>query len=71
MMLTGVVGLYVGRIHAEVKGRPLYVVNEQAGFDPLAAVEPLVAEPQGELDLDGFPEPLAEQRERLVRYAAR
>jgi dolichol-phosphate mannosyltransferase len=67
MMLTGVVGLYVGRIHAEVKGRPLYVVNEQAGFEPAV----LAAEPQGELDLDGFPEPLAEQRQRLARYAAR
>ena len=33
MLLTGIVGLYVGRIHAEVKGRPLYVVREQLGFD--------------------------------------
>ncbi len=34
MLLTGIVGLYVGRIHAEVKRRPLYVVQKRAGFDP-------------------------------------
>jgi polyisoprenyl-phosphate glycosyltransferase len=34
MLLTGIVGLYVGRIHAEVKGRPLYVVQKRLGFDP-------------------------------------
>jgi glycosyltransferase involved in cell wall biosynthesis len=33
MLLTGIVGLYVGRIHAEVKGRPLYVVQKRLGFD--------------------------------------
>jgi dolichol-phosphate mannosyltransferase len=33
MLTTGVVGLYVGRIHAEVKGRPLYVVETRFGFD--------------------------------------
>jgi dolichol-phosphate mannosyltransferase len=33
MILTGIVGLYVGRIHAEVKQRPLYVVATRAGFD--------------------------------------
>jgi glycosyltransferase involved in cell wall biosynthesis len=32
MILTGIMGLYVGRIHGEVKRRPLYVVAEQAGF---------------------------------------
>ncbi len=31
MLLTGIVGLYVGRIHSEVKGRPLYVVAEDVG----------------------------------------
>jgi len=42
MLLTGIVGLYVGRIHAEVKGRPLYVVQEQLGFDhdQLASARP-------------------------------
>ncbi len=33
MLLTGIVGLYVGRIHAEVKRRPLYVVADKIGFD--------------------------------------
>jgi polyisoprenyl-phosphate glycosyltransferase len=33
MMMTGLIGLYVGRIHAEVKGRPLYVVERAVGFD--------------------------------------
>ncbi|HEX2135645.1 MAG TPA: glycosyltransferase family 2 protein [Microvirga sp.] len=33
MILTGIVGLYVGRIHAEVKRRPLYVVDRMTGFD--------------------------------------
>jgi glycosyltransferase involved in cell wall biosynthesis len=33
MLMTGIVGLYVGRIHAEVKGRPLYVVGRRVGFE--------------------------------------
>ncbi|MCA1475579.1 glycosyltransferase family 2 protein [Bradyrhizobium sp. NBAIM08] len=33
MLMTGIVGLYVGRIHAEVKRRPLYVIQKRAGFD--------------------------------------
>jgi glycosyltransferase involved in cell wall biosynthesis len=32
MLMTGIVGLYVGRIHAEVKQRPLYVVQERLGY---------------------------------------
>ena len=33
MLMTGIVGLYVGRIHAEVKRRPLYVVQKKLGFE--------------------------------------
>ncbi|WP_213739404.1 glycosyltransferase family 2 protein [Bradyrhizobium sp. dw_411] len=38
MLMTGIVGLYVGRIHAEVKQRPLYVVQKRLGFDREEAV---------------------------------
>ena len=37
MLMTGIVGLYVGRIHAEVKRRPLYVVSTREGFEREAA----------------------------------
>jgi hypothetical protein len=33
MLMTGIMGLYVGRIHNEVKGRPLYLIGEEIGFD--------------------------------------
>ncbi|HLL26328.1 MAG TPA: glycosyltransferase [Xanthobacteraceae bacterium] len=33
MLMTGIIGLYIGRIHAEVKRRPLYVVDKRAGFE--------------------------------------
>jgi polyisoprenyl-phosphate glycosyltransferase len=33
MLMTGIVGLYVGRIHVEVKRRPLYVVQRRLGFE--------------------------------------
>jgi dolichol-phosphate mannosyltransferase len=33
MLMTGIMGLYIGRIHAEVKRRPLYVVDTRIGFD--------------------------------------
>jgi glycosyltransferase involved in cell wall biosynthesis len=39
MLMTGIVGLYVGRIHAEVKRRPLYVVATKLGFDDEVAPE--------------------------------
>jgi polyisoprenyl-phosphate glycosyltransferase len=39
MLMTGIIGLYIGRIHAEVKRRPLYVVDRRVGFDPAASAE--------------------------------
>lgn len=33
LLMTGIVGLYVGRIHSEVKNRPLYVVGRAVGFE--------------------------------------
>jgi dolichol-phosphate mannosyltransferase len=44
MILTGLMGLYVGSIYNEVKRRPLYVVREEIGGEgavaPLSAAEP-------------------------------
>lgn len=42
MLMTGVMGLYVGRIYAEAKGRPLYIVDRAVGFEeaPTAARRP-------------------------------
>ncbi|MGL4240566.1 MAG: glycosyltransferase family 2 protein [Beijerinckiaceae bacterium] len=37
LLTTGLVGLYVGRIHNEAKQRPLYVVRQEIGFDRVAA----------------------------------
>ena len=37
MLMTGVVGLYVGRIYAEAKGRPLYIVERAVGFEDAPA----------------------------------
>jgi glycosyltransferase involved in cell wall biosynthesis len=33
MLMTGITGLYIGRIHAEVKRRPLYIVSQKLGFE--------------------------------------
>jgi dolichol-phosphate mannosyltransferase len=46
MLMTGIIGLYIGRIHAEVKRRPLYVLSEKVGFDRGAA--PAEIEPAAE-----------------------
>jgi dolichol-phosphate mannosyltransferase len=40
MLMTGIMGLYIGRIHAEVKRRPLYVVEQRDGFERKDAVTP-------------------------------
>jgi len=37
MLMTGIIGVYVGRIHREVQRRPLYVVSRHAGVDHAAA----------------------------------
>lgn len=37
LFMTGIVGLYVGGIHAEIKRRPLYVVDKLTGFDEAIA----------------------------------
>ncbi len=37
MLSIGILGLYIGRIFEQVKGRPLYVVDERLNEPPLAA----------------------------------
>ena len=39
LLMTGMIGLYVGGIHAEVKRRPLYVVDRLTGFDEAIKAE--------------------------------
>lgn len=39
LFMTGIVGLYVGGIHAEIKRRPLYVVDTLTGFDEAIALK--------------------------------
>jgi dolichol-phosphate mannosyltransferase len=39
LVTLGIVGEYIGRIYAEVKRRPLYVVQGRLGFDEHAATE--------------------------------
>ena len=46
LLMTGVVGLYVGRIHEEVKARPLYIVGRAVGFEHPIAAETLRNEPE-------------------------
>lgn len=40
MLMTGVIGLYVGRIYAEAKGRPLYIVERAIGFEEASIRRP-------------------------------
>lgn len=43
MLMTGIMGLYIGRIHAEVKRRPLYVVSQRLGFELEPAQAPALS----------------------------
>ncbi len=40
MLMTGVLGVYIGRIYTEVKRRPLYFVDRAVGFDAVAEAAP-------------------------------
>jgi polyisoprenyl-phosphate glycosyltransferase len=48
LIMLGVIGEYIGDIHAEVKQRPLYVVGELANFDAIPELPPraVVARPR-------------------------
>ena len=48
LIVLGVIGEYIGDIHAEVKGRPLYVVGELENFTELPELPPraVVARPR-------------------------
>jgi len=39
MLMTGVLGVYIGRIHTEVKRRPLYFVDRAIGFEAASVKE--------------------------------
>ena len=47
LIVLGTMGLYVARIHEEVKARPLYVTREAVGFDAVT--------PQGDAEREGRP----------------
>lgn len=40
LLSLGIIGEYIGRIFAEVKRRPLYLVEEHVGLDPSSEVQP-------------------------------
>ena len=44
MLMTGVLGIYIGRIYTEVKRRPLYFVDRAVGFEAAEAEKPAARE---------------------------
>ena len=50
LVTLGIIGEYIGRIYAEVKRRPLYVIEERLGFDQ-AATEPAEPRERGQAHL--------------------
>jgi dolichol-phosphate mannosyltransferase len=45
LLCLGIIGEYVGRVHEQTKGRPLYLVKEWVGFAPEARPPEPVREP--------------------------
>jgi polyisoprenyl-phosphate glycosyltransferase len=43
LIVLGVIGEYIADIHAEVKGRPLYVISELENFPERATLPPRAA----------------------------
>jgi polyisoprenyl-phosphate glycosyltransferase len=60
LIVMGMVGLYVGRIYDEAKGRPLYVVRETQGFDGREG--PVVWHPAGGQSHTGHRSPVSRPR---------
>jgi polyisoprenyl-phosphate glycosyltransferase len=48
IIVLGTIGLYVGRIYAQGKHRPLYLVDRALGFDEVASGTPAVGDPIGQ-----------------------
>ena len=41
LLSLGIIGEYIGRIFAEVKRRPLYLIEERVGITPLLVDDPV------------------------------
>jgi dolichol-phosphate mannosyltransferase len=57
LLSLGILGIYVGRIHREIKGRPNYIVSEMVGFDNKPKPPAPVQCPQLTTGLHRHPEP--------------